>query len=907
MNRKWVIWILVVIVMLCIIGGLIGGGALLYMRQPGKGPQVPLPVVQIFYPPDLEGVPFGSVIPVGAEAFVPEGNQVILLQLWADGELVGEMTGSSVALTSSWGWIPSSDGEHTLVARAYNQEASEGTATIRLDVQRDLPDRDQDGIADEVDECPDEVGAPEWNGCPPEGAGELGDAWGPGGGPLADEILEALAEIGEFIGGEDPPSEDPPVIEAEEDPPVPPPMAGLEVESLGLISAIGARDVYCYLTLTSRPLERVPTDAEGNFTEIMPPGNWNINDFMGGALGRMVDVPEVGPLHIEMDCWGHFSDDPLDPDVRHMGIVTADHGPAEWDGQELAAHGEADANWFDLTYRICRGNCEETTLPTPYGLGLWDVGANYELRWHWDGDPSVDNSDVGFHVYRDGIPIVDVPDNHPLNVIDLLPGEVEPPLCNQEYRFEVRAFRGADVQLSNLSNPDWAISPNPCLGENRVAIEWTHPIRDSELLMYLEHFYIGSHTERVMVYAYPLVDGVPANVFLFTWHGMSVGAGGGGVQTPITYGGSEPFTTNGLRLSMLTIDDGVNPGGDIIYERDVPFEFTWQAGLPDLRITRLYYPEGDDIMRVAVRNNGVVPLENWEPTFAFFQEVAGVRTRVVAMDSPPGLIPQTIAFYDTKIVEWSGWTPAHFALLEPLFDIEVDPDNLVAEWNEENNVFHASKPNVQVTLETINVLIYGSSDAAGWGGCFAGLGGTIGVGSDIFYFKGAGKKMTYPTLFDIYRPHELGIMLCPPQGIDVETELMPALNSGSCHAACANYFAAHAQPIFAEGDNTPAWWFFHPAAWGTDYCDACYTLAGQTYVNKESNVFSHAYDGGNLEIDVSLRDLNTLADGTSNNSSVCIFTGEIPAGDMAALPVMHRTLTAPDGSCSVVVSVEAFP
>ena len=905
MKRKWVIWLLVLIVVLCLIGILIGGAALFFTRQTAAPPQAPVPVVQIFYPQNLAEVPYGSVIPVGAEAFVPDGNQINLLQLWADGELVGEINGTSVALTASWGWIPVSASEHTLVARAYNQDGDEGTATIRLEVRRDLPDEDQDGVPDEQDECLDEVGAPEWDGCPPEGAGDIGDAWEPGEGDLDDEILEAIEEIGEILAGDEPPSEDPPVIEPEIDPPPPPPMAGLEVEGLGLVSAIGARDVYCYLTLTSRPLERVPTDAEGNFVETFP-GVWNISDFMGGTLGRMVDVPETGPLHIEMDCWGHFSDDPLDPDVRHMGIITADHGPADWDGQEFIAHGEVDANWFDLTYRICRGNCEETTLPTPFALGLWDMGAHYELRWQWVGDPSVDNSDVGFHVYRDGIIIATVPGNLPLNVIALLPGEVEPPLCNQEFRFEVRAVRGADVQLSDPSNPTWSNSPAPCAGENRVAIEWTHPISDAELLMYLEHFYIGDHTERVMVYAYPLVDGVPANVFLFSWHGVSVGAGGGGTMTNITYGGSEPFTTNGLRLSMLTIDDGVNPGGDIIFERDVPFDFTWQPGQPDLRIQHLYYPEGDDIMRIVVRNSGVVPMENWEPAFAFFQEVGGVYTRVAAMDSPPGLPPQNIAADDTKIVAWPGWTPAHFALLEPLYDIEVDPDNLVAEWNEENNVFHAYKPNVQVELEKIRVLSFGSSDAAGWGGCFAGFSGNISVGPDLFYFSGRGEKMTYPTFFDAYYPHELGIMQCPPQEIDVETELVPALQSGTCFAACSSYFAAHAQPIFAEGQHTPWWWPPIPA-WGTDYCDACYTLAGQTYVNRESNVFSHAYGGGNLQIQIFLRDRSILGDGANVSSTVCDFTGEIPAGDMAALPAMHRVLTAPDGSCEVVVSVEAFP
>ena len=916
MKRKWIILLLVSIMGLCCIGILIGGAAYYYMSQTTGPAQAPLPVVQIFYPPNLAEVPFGSVIPVGAEAFVPEGNQITSLQLWADGELVGEMSGSSVALTASWGWIPANGVEHTLVARAYNQEGGEGTGTIRVDVTRDLADTDQDGIADEEDDCPDVVGAAEWNGCTPEAAGEIGAAWAPGGGNLAEGILDALGDlvpgdhpVGEeppvIVPEEDPPSEDPPVIVPEEDPPVPPPMALLEVESLSLVSAIGARDVYCYVTLTSRPLERVPTDAEGNFVEIGA-GEWNISDFMGGALGRMVDVPEAGPLHFEVDCWGHFSDDPLDPDVRHMGIVSLDHGPADWDGRELTAHGEMDANWFDIKYRICRGECELATLPAPYHLSLINMGAHYELSWFWDGAPGVDNADVGFHVYRDGIPIATVPDNNPFNLIALLPGEVEPPLCNQEYRFEVRAVRGADVQLSNPSNIAWAISPGPCVGENRVALIDTTPFRDSYLEMYLEYDYIRSHTDRVVIGAYPLIDGALADAFLFTWDGTSVGGGAGGSNNLITYRGSEPMTTNGLRLFMLTVADGVNPGGDMIYERDVPFDFTWQPGVPDLHIDHLYYPEGDDILRIVVSNYGLAQLENWEPAFAFFQDVLGVRTRVVPLDSPPGLAPVTIMPDDTKVVSLPGWTPLQFALLEPVFEVEVDPDNVVAEFNEENNVFPATKPNIQVKLQTIRVLAYGANDAAGFPGCFTGLGGNIILGPNWFFFRGMGEKATYQTFFDVGRPHELGLMLCPPQEFDIETELIPALKSGSCTAACSGYFGAHGQPIFAEGEHTPWWWPPIPA-WGTDYCNACYTLAGQTIVNRDNNKFDIAYAGGDLEIHTILGDYDILGDGSWASSPVCDFVGVIPAGDMAVLPVMNRTLTAGGGSCEIVVSVEPFP
>jgi len=906
-KRKWLIWVLVIVLVLCCIGTLLGGGGYYYYtRQVGAAELAPLPVVEIFYPPNLAELPFGSVIPVGAEASVPEGNQITLLQLWADGELIGELYGSSTSLTGSFGWAPPAAGEHTLVGRAYNQEGGEGTGAIHVLVQLEITDADQDGVADGEDDCPDQVGAPEWNGCPPVAAGVLGDAWGPGGGSPGDEVLGAMDEAveGDHPEGEEPPSEDPPVVEPEPDPPVPPPMALLELEGLGLRSAIGARDVYCYVTLTSRALERVPSDADGNFVE-MGAGHWNIGDFMGGALGRMLDVPEAGPLHFEMDCWGHFSDDPLDPDVRHMGIVSLDHGPADWDGRELTAHGEMDANWFDVTYRICRGNCEVVTLPTPYGLHLVNMGAHYELSWFWDADPSVDNSDVGFHVYRNGIIIATVPENHPFNLIALLPAQVEPPLCNQEYRFEVRAVRGADVQLSNPSNIVWSTSPGPCPAENMLAVRSTIPLHNSALWVFLEHVYTRSHTDRVVVGAYPTIGGALSDAFLFTWDGTSVGGGTGSTWNLISYKGTEPLATDGLRLFMLTVADGINPGGEIIYERDVPFPFTWQPGLPDLRIQDIFYPEGDDILRIVVSNSGVNQIQDWEPTFAFFQEVGGVRTRVDALDSPPGMAPVTIQPFDKRIINWPGWTAIQFALLEPIYEIEVDPDNLVAETNEENNVYEAYKPNIQVTLQTLRILSYGVSDAAGFGGCFAGMSGNISSTPEMLYFTGYGEKATYQTFLDIYYPHELGLLVCPPMEYDIETELIPVLNSGSCTATCGAFFGAHGQPVFAEGKHTPWWWPI--PGWGDDYCSACYTLAGQTSINRDNNVFDIAYAGGNLEIRTRLYDRDILSSGAHLSHTVCDFTGVIPAADMAALPVMNRTLTDPGGACEIVVSVEPFP
>ena len=50
-----------------------------------------------------------------------------------------------------------------------------------------------------------------------------------------------------------------------------------------------------------------------------------------------------------------------------------------------------------------------------------------------------------------------------------------------------------------------------------------------------------------------------------------------------------------------------------------------------------------------------------------------------------------------------------------------------------------------------------------------------------------------------------------------------------------------------------------------------------------------------------------MADGNRSYNPICSFIGVIPVGDMAALPLINRTLTADDGTCEIVVSVVPFP
>jgi len=899
MKRKWLVWIVVLIVIVGLCLGAVATG-LIYWQSSSRTAfnELAAPIVQIFYPEHGDALPFGSSIPVGAEAFVEEGSSVILLQLWADGQMIGEMTGDDVMLVGSWSWLPTSLGEHTLVARAYNEDEMEGTTVVNVNIE-EIADADRDGVPDSEDECPDDIGSPDWNGCPPGGA--LGDAWAPAGSEAGDDVSDASVEEGL---GDDVPTEDVYVEESEEveeDPAAE--VYGLEFEGLELQTSVGAMDTYCYLTLTTRDLERVPSDVEGNFAETTP-GNWNAADYMAADRGRSVFIEEDRTLHVEMDCWGHFSALPADPDPRHLGLMTADHNFPDWNGTEFTMRGEDGGNWFDFTYRICQGSCETTTLPRPFMLHIFDSGPDYTLRWNWDGDPAVDNTNVGFHVYRDGNPYVTVHDNHPVNEILVPSADAEPPLCGQEFRFEVRAFRPDPEQLSEVSNYAWSNSPTPCIGDNYIQVQTSGMMLDvPRYVMNLDYFYNHSHTERVVVAAFPTIDGSFADTDLFSWYGNSVSEGDGSTYAYINYGGSEQITTTGMALFMLTVAEGGFPGGIPIYMREVPMEVTWNPGGADLRTTELIYPPPAGPMLLKVRNNGTAIIDSWEPAFAFFETSGGTRNRITDLDSPPGLgVPLTLPPFSSGFVFWPGWTPARILVLNTAEEMDIDPDNVVAEFNEANNTYPIEIPNVRVNVKTIRINSHGALDAAGFGGCFAGLNGHINSSGESVHFDGTGLKQRYPTFFNIFSPHELGVLVCPPQEFTI-SELFPALRDGSCSAAASNFFAAHAQPVFAEGKHI---WLPIPA-WGDDYSSACATLAGQTSASTTSFLEISYTPGDTLSIDVYLSNQGFLDTGAMISNPVCNFTADIPHGDMTGLPIIDRVLADPGGDCEIVVDIVQFP
>ncbi|HHS96473.1 MAG TPA: hypothetical protein ENK08_01015, partial [Chloroflexi bacterium] len=617
MERRRKRWLVPVIVVLagCLLACIVGGGVYLLRYSPllQRVLQGPSPVVRFLVPTHGDEVVVGSTVAVEVEAAAP-GGQVSLLQLWADDLLVGEMPAAAEAASGSWGWVPLSPGDHTLVARAFNEAGSEGVAVVRVRAV-EAADGDRDGVADEADACPDQPGLLQLDGCPPGMADglppsdpemqEIVERWVPpevGGEQLGEASFpeEGAPSEGEAPAGEEAPPEEEASPEGAEGEagggfpawpdqgfppgdwavrgncPLCPWLEGLlerdaeggevftdeemsgtavEVEVNELRTAQGWSGVYCYVRLAGEDWTAVP-DSQRSLWPTGMPGFWDVGAVLGGEHGRVVTLSEGEPLRLEMECLGRTEDPAAEP--QYLGHLVREHGPADWNGQPIVARAEAGGNWFEITYRLCGGACEEEAIPAPYALRLRteEVGGTtaYVLSWGWRGDRErIDGFNV-YVCYTNSGNCFQVEQTTVQGV--LLDESLAVPPCGRTHRFEVRAFRRTEdgVEESAPSPPAWASSPAVCRGVNRLAIRETRgPTRyRAMMLVDLEYRYVGDHGDRVTIFAYPLKDGEPDPSFF--WRGTTVygGAEDGEITVGIYYAGTERHTTDGLRLVMVS-------------------------------------------------------------------------------------------------------------------------------------------------------------------------------------------------------------------------------------------------------------------------------------------------------------------------------------------------------------------
>ena len=196
-----------------------------------------------------------------------------------------------------------------------------------------------------------------------------------------------------------------------------PPGSSYDVEALDMTVADSSIDrLYCYISLTGSPFERIP--AGGSEFITLEAGTWNIATYASGENKRTLMLDGVTPLQIVADCLGRQGDTLID-----LGQFTRSHPPAEWDGRLLTAGPDSGA--FTVTYRIqftpaeLSGGTtalEDPLLPIPFNLHATDswiscrrvagdlvlcgITAEPGLAWDYTVDRAAPRPPLYFKVYK---------------------------------------------------------------------------------------------------------------------------------------------------------------------------------------------------------------------------------------------------------------------------------------------------------------------------------------------------------------------------------------------------------------------------------------------------------------------------------------------------------------------------
>ncbi|NPV87401.1 MAG: Ig-like domain-containing protein [Anaerolineae bacterium] len=725
------------------------------------------PTVVIFSPQHGAEVASGGRVVVQAQG-AARGDQVVLMQLWADGVLRGEQRGAASQLSATWTWVVQSPGSHTLTVRAYNGRGDSGVAMVRVNAV-EAADADADGVSDAQDDCPQQPGLLQMDGCPPLGgvegvaeqggmpqaaegaaqedaAGQIGwvapeeelseaeggqivgaagsiqgeqqrPAWGGSGiapGEVAIEENCAICRWLEDLAGGDGLSD----AEVESG-------AAVELEVLSLRTAGGLSDVACYVRLQDDDWQRAPSDQDDFFA---PSGDgfWNIAAYLGGEHGRAVVVPAGDVLRLQVRCLGRLGD-MLTPSL-HLGELIREHGAADWNGETFTARAQQDANWFDLSYRICAVPCEQNVIPPPYQLTITrNAGAvtTYTLAWRWDGNPA----DIdGFNIYRNGA-LVDFSAAR----YAFLSENTARPQCSEEYRFEVRAVKRPGAE-SAPSNPAFSPALEACRGRNELEIanaDLPTPQR-ARLRLELNYWYDGSQGSEVQVVALPLqggqLAGGEAGMYQnFSFSSAAIRPETGSAFVDIYYGGGQQILTDGVRLMMMKRDSS----GQTVYfySRDVPLNVLWYPSGVDLRIEKVDMLQrsgsGDMfIPLITVRNSGYRTMW-WRPEI-LARRSDGSEVMRLRDGHTLGLTPGS-----SSVIPWLIWREEDITSLGDGFEIILDPDNVVAELDEGNNLYRGSLRRVRMTLTDMDVKHPGEVPLShlfpDTSPCFVGLGGVFQV------------------------------------------------------------------------------------------------------------------------------------------------------------------------------------
>jgi len=660
-----------------------------YLTGPKK---VAGPLVTILSPHHGEQVRVREVVAVHSTSS-DEVNKVVKVELWADGELieVDTHTEGVEAFSLVQGWQPLSPGSHTLIVRAFNGADVHGQATIGLEAVEvppeavaereplplpgELPPIEEVIESGEVppgadvppppggflpaEEVPPPEEVPPTEEVPPE---EVPVVWqaplpevvytppDPDPGSPPEDIGDLIAQIPIGVIAHLPPREVAPIL--------------VEFEAVEFAVDEDYNDVYCYVSLADEPVERVP---EIGFFRPAGERQWDIAEHLGGENSRIVEMPPAHPLRVFVECYGWVGDT-----HEYLGVLDVLHPSEDWDGHLIHARGTGGEG-FRLAYRI---NPVPSIIPAPYNLVYASLGERFYLNWRWDGNEAEID---GFRVYRNDNLIASVgADFQGLEVSTWTTQH-----CGGINEFYVTAYRGEFGEgLESLPSNLVAFAGPPCEEVDDILSveELPTPLCSGIHVVDIQYRYGSDHGDRVWIGAWPLGPGGSP------FGGCSkdlIEHGEGVARMNLEYPGGGRVESAQLWVSMWDLEDNT------FYSEVVDLPIVWNEDRPDLVITDAEIDCDALFRRVEIQNVGCGRVESDE-VFLKFVSADGA--------SREGSLPISVSLGPGEKYEWryrtgvppgreEEWRQEWEDRWGKGFVVTVDPDNLIAETNEENNSY----------------------------------------------------------------------------------------------------------------------------------------------------------------------------------------------------------------------------
>lgn len=487
-NRKFAI----ALGALLLIGICVAAAILLYFPKKARA-FYSRPLVLIHDPLNREHITLGDRALVTATARNTSGIKRV--ELWVNGGFyfaqeapVGETLQTLSLLTP---WEPSSEGEHTLIVRAFSNHDIAGQASIRIWVEKSQPTAHTvtegetlESIAEEYGVSVDDI-LDENPGMAPGGpaADETIDIPGGGGGPGAgsppaggapapppddappapsDSVPGGVSDVVEELGIDLPD----PADELSPDP------VSVQVEALALQSGAAYESLHCYASMGHLEPQWYPDSDRDQTTDesfaSLGGTDWDVAAHLGGDHAPVFTWPGNEPMPFDITCVGITGGG---TDSVELGRVEILDTPETW-GSIRRAESTGGEGGFEMEYRIGRSaggmgfpTILDSSIPPPTNLRIEGL----ELLWDWEPDPEDESTEPidGFYVYVNNTLQFTIYGADERSIF--LPPEWLNPPCSLDYSITMAAWR-SDPE-NPFGEPFWSYPSEPLVIEREDALE----------------------------------------------------------------------------------------------------------------------------------------------------------------------------------------------------------------------------------------------------------------------------------------------------------------------------------------------------------------------------------------------------------------------------------------------------